>query len=586
MKGFYGRLLRIDLSAGQWEAEEIPADVLAEYLGGKGLGTYLMLKNIPPGADPLGPDNCLIFTTGPITGTPMLGSNRFGAFSRSPLTGFYGESYSGGKVGAVMKKTGYDAIIIQGRAQKPTLLEISDKGVAFRDGSRLWGLDCYAAEDGALAEVGVKGAQAAVIGPAGENLVRYACIENNYWRSLGRTGMGAVMGSKKVKAVVFHGEAVCEPADPVGLRQYVSQLTGKGKDNPGVLNYRKYGTPQMVSLMNSVGCFPAQYWSKGTLPGWETLSGEHLLENFDVQPRACRPCIMTCGKLTRVTKGRHEGLAVEGPEYETIYSFGGLCCINDLAEIIYLNDICDRLGLDTISAGNIAAFAIVAAEKGSLDVQVKYGDADSVAMLLHQIAGRKGAGDLLAEGIRTAAKKLGLSDLAVHVKGMEPAGYDPRKLHGMGLSYVTSPRGACHLRATFYKPELAGIIDPKTTRGKAELLIDYEDRLAIYDALILCRFYRDLVLWEDLIRLVNMTTGLDVDEERLRRTAKRIISCARKFNLMQGLTRSDDNLPSRFFREPLENGDVLPEENFRLMLAEYYRLRGWDEEGRVPEGAF
>jgi aldehyde:ferredoxin oxidoreductase len=580
MKGFYGRLLRVDLSTRQWQVEEIPDEVLAAYLGGKGLGTYLMLQNIPPGADPLGPQNCLIFTTGPATGTAMPGSNRFGVFARSPLTGFYGESYSGGNVGAVMKKTGYDAVVIQGRADRPTLLEISDKGVAFRDATKLWGLDCYAAEDMALAEVGGKDAQAVVIGPAGENLVRYACIENNYWRSAGRTGMGAVMGSKKLKAIVFHGKVSCELADPAGLKQYLAELAQKAKDNPGVLGYRKYGTPQMVSLMNSVGAFPARYWSRGTLPGWESLTGDYLVENFEVQPRACRPCLLICGKLTRVTRGRHKGLAVEGPEYETIYSFGGLCCIKDLAEIVYLNDLCDRLGLDTISAGNMVAFAITAAEKGVLDVDVKYGDVEGVAKMLHQIARREGVGDLLAEGIRTAAEKLGLGDLAIHVKGMEPAGYDPRVLHGMGLSYATSPRGACHLRATFYKPELAGLIDPKTTEGKAELLIDYEDRLAIYDALILCRFYRDLVLWEDLVRLVNATTGLGVDEGQLRRMAKRIVSATRQFNIQQGLTRDDDSLPSRFFKEPLENGDVLPEENFRQMLADYYRLRGWDEQGR------
>ncbi|AEG16576.1 Aldehyde ferredoxin oxidoreductase [Desulfofundulus kuznetsovii DSM 6115] len=585
MRGFYGRLLRIDLSTRHWQAEEIPDEVLAAYLGGKGLGTYLMLQNIPPGADPLGPENCLIFTTGPVTGTAMPGSNRFGVFARSPLTGFYGESYSGGHVGAAMKRTGYDAIIIQGQAKNPTLLEVTDQGVSFRDGTKLWGLDCYAAEDGALAEVGARGAQAVVIGPAGENLVRYACIENNYWRSAGRTGMGAVMGSKKLKAVVFHGRAGCELADPAGLKQYVTGLTQKARDNAGVLGYRKYGTPQLVSIMNSVGAFPARYWSRGTLPGWESLTGDYLIENFEVQPRACRPCLMTCGNLTRVTRGRHEGLMVEGPEYETIYSFGGLCCIHDLAEIIYLNDICDRLGLDTISAGNMAAFAIEAAQRGALDVKVAYGDVEGIAQLLHQIARREGVGDLLAEGIRAAAEKLGLSDLAIHVKGMEPAGYDPRVLQGMGLAYATSPRGACHLRATFYKPELAGIIDPKTTHGKAELFIDYEDRLAIYDALILCRFYRDLVLWGDLVILVNATTGLGVDEGQLRRIAGRIVAATRQFNLLQGLTRDDDNLPPRFFKEPLENGDVLPEENFKQMLADYYRLRGWDEKGCPLVGA-
>lgn len=208
MKGFYGRLLLINLSTGQWQAEEIPDKILADYLGGKGLGTYLMLNHIPAGADPLGPENCLIFTTGPITDTPMLGSNRFGAFAKSPQTGFYGESYSGGSVATAMKKTGFDAIIIQGQADNPVLLEISDQGVTFRDGSKLWGLDCYEAEDRALAEVGVKGAQTVVIGPAGENLVRFACIENNYWRSLGRTGMGAVMGSKKLRPLFSTAKAI------------------------------------------------------------------------------------------------------------------------------------------------------------------------------------------------------------------------------------------------------------------------------------------------------------------------------------------------------------------------------------------
>uniref|UniRef100_UPI0004819B2B aldehyde ferredoxin oxidoreductase N-terminal domain-containing protein n=1 Tax=Desulfovirgula thermocuniculi TaxID=348842 RepID=UPI0004819B2B len=237
MRGFYGRVLHVDLTERSWRVEELPAEVTAHYLGGKGLGTHLMLEHIPPGADPLGPENCLIFAVGPLTGTIMPGSNRIGAFAKSPLTGFYGESYAGGGVGAALKRTGYDAVVIRGRAEKPTLLEISDRGVTFHDAADLWGKDTYTAEDMALARVGVKGAQAAVIGPAGENLVKYACIENNYWRSLGRVGMGAVMGAKKLKAVVFHGGAQCEPADPAGLKEIVAKLAQKAKDNPGVRGY-------------------------------------------------------------------------------------------------------------------------------------------------------------------------------------------------------------------------------------------------------------------------------------------------------------------------------------------------------------
>jgi len=581
MKGFAGQILNVDLSSKTWWAEKIDDEVYASYLGGKGLGTYLLLKNVPPKADPLSPSNSLIFTVGPVTGTAVPGSNRIGAFAKSPQTGFYGESYSGGQIAKAMKKTGYDALVIKGCSDKPVLLEVSDRGVAFHDVAALWGQDCYRTEDQALKMVGVKGAQAAVIGPAGENLVRFACIENNYWRSLGRTGLGAVMGSKKVKAVVFHGNARCEIADPARLNEYIKGLIRKGKDNPGVLNYRKYGTPQMVSLLNNVHAFPAKYWSKGQLEGWEALCGEYLINNFEVKPRACPPCIMHCGNLTRVTSGRHAGLTVEGPEYETIYSFGGLCCIVDLAEVLYLNDLCDRLGMDTISAGNVVALAIEAAKRGAIDLKIDYGDAAAVAGLINKIAAREGIGDLLAEGIVSCADKFGLSDMAIHVKGLEPAGYDPRVLHGMGLSYATSPRGACHLRSTFYKPELAGIIDRKTTVGKAEMVIDYEDRLAVYDALILCRFYRDLIQWNDLVTIVNAITGHGITEDELKLTAKRIINATRKFNIMQGLTIKDDYLPERFFKEPLENGDVLPKENFEFMLKEYYRLRGWDEEGMV-----
>lgn len=580
MDGFYGRLLRVNLSNRSHCVEDLPDHMLARCLGGKGLGTYLMQQNIKPGIDPLGHENCLIFTTGPITGTPVPGSNRYGVFAKSPLTGLYGESYSGGGVAAVMRKTGYDAIIVEGESEKPVYLEISDCNVVFGDGEKLWGLDCYAAEDAVLQEVNVKDAQALVIGPAGENLVRFACIENNYWRSAGRTGMGAVMGAKKLKAMVFHGKAVCGLANEAGLRDYIAALVRKGKDNPGVHAYRKYGTPQLVSLMNTVGGFPAKYWKMGSLPGWESLTGDYLIENFGVKPKTCIPCFMNCGKLTEVKGGRHAGLKVEGPEYETIYSFGGLCCINDLAEIVYLNDLCDRLGLDTISAGNLAAFAMAASTQGALDIKLDYGDVDGVAQLLHDIAHRRGIGKLLAEGIKPAAERLGVPELAIHVKGMEPPGYDPRVLHGMGLAYATSARGACHLRSTFYKPELSGMIDPKTTKGKAELFIEFEDRLALYDTLILCRFYRDLVQWEDLVNLVNFTTGLGVDESQLRHIAGNIVKSAKLFNLAHGANMADDYLPQRFHEEPLENGDVLPKENFRYMLSEYYRLRGWDEEGR------
>ncbi|GAW93035.1 tungsten-containing aldehyde ferredoxin oxidoreductase [Calderihabitans maritimus] len=432
-----------------------------------------------------------------------------------------------------------------------------------------------------LEKVQFPGAQALVIGPAGENLVRFACLENNYWRSAGRTGMGAVMGSKKLKAIVFHGRAQCPVADEDLLRQCVSDIRAKAKDNKGVEAYQRYGTPVMVALMNSVRAFPTRYWSEGMFSQWEKVSGDYLRANYEVKSRACPRCLLACGKLTTVKDGPRRGLQVEGPEYETIYSFGGLCCIDNMDEILHLNDLCDRLGLDTITTGNLIALTMEATEQGKLKEQIRYGDAEAAARLVKQIAFRQGLGDVLAEGIVRASRELGMQDVAVHVKGLEPAGYDPRVLKGMALGYATSARGACHLRATFYKAELSGIIDPDTIEGKAELYCDWEDRLTIFNTMIFCVFFRDLIQWEDLIPVVKATTGLELSRDELRRKANDIITLTRLFNWENGFRRKDDALPKRLLTEPVKpSGKQISEEQFNRMLDDYYRIRGWDEEGK------
>ncbi|MHB1043122.1 MAG: aldehyde ferredoxin oxidoreductase family protein [Eubacteriales bacterium] len=588
MKGFHGKLLIVDLSSHSVNEEAIPQEILRSYLGGKGLGSYLLLKNVAAGTDPLGPDNRVIFTVGPATGTRVPGASRHGMFSKSPLTGGYAESYSGGKVAPRIKAAGYDAVILEGRSKKPVLLEISDRGVKFHPACDLWGRETYAAEDAALERVGVPGAQAVVIGPAGENLVRLACVENNYWRSAGRGGMGAVLGSKNVKGIVFHGETPAEVADEAALKGFAKKLTAACKDLPGVKNYRKYGTAQMVSLLNTARAFPTRYWSRGVLEGWEKIAGETLLSDFDVRPRACPNCFLTCGNLTTVRSGRHSGLTIEGPEYETIYAIGGLCCIDRLDEIIYLNDLCDRLGLDTISAGNLVALAMEARERGFDAGFPAYGDALGAAALLEEMALRKGRGAVLADGIVRAAKALGLEEAAVHVRGMEPPGYDPRVLKGVGLGYATSARGACHLRATFYKPELAGIIPPSTIEGKAALYVDYEDRLTIFNTLIVCVFYRDMLQWPELQEIIRAITGLDYSVEELRRTAGNIIGLTRRFNVNEDMGRRCDVLPARLHTQPLpESNALVTREELERMLQDYYSLRSWDREGNpAPDTGF
>ena len=305
----------------------------------------------------------------------------------------------------------------------------------------------------------------------------------------------------------------------------------------------------MVKLLNNAKAFPTRYWSAGTCDHWEKINADALHNQCEVKPSACLKCFMACGRMSRVLQGRHSGLRLEGPEYETIYAFGGLCMVDSIEEIIYLNDICDRLGMDTITAGNLCAFAMEAGKRGRIDRVIDYGDVDAIADLLKKIAYRQGIGDILADGIRHAAKVWDLEEIAVHAKGLEPAGYDPRVLKGMGLAYATSDRGACHLRATFYKPELSGMISPEQTQGKAKMFVDFEDRLTLFDALVFCRFYRDMYAWEQLEEIIRMVTGLDVDKARLQQMAAGISTLVRRFNIREGLRPQDDSLSAGLFQK-------------------------------------
>jgi len=576
MKGFFNQLLRIDLTRQRFTVEPIPEFILRTYLGGKGLGSYLLLKENPPHVDPFSPENRLIITLGPLADTPFYGSSRYAVFTKSPQTGIYCESYSGGKITLALSRTGYDAFIIEGRSNHPVFLEINDKEVLFHSASSLWGKATYEAEEAILKKVG-KDSRALVIGPAGENLVKFAVIESEHGRSLGRAGIGAVMGSKRLKGIAFHGKKRREIADSTRLKRLSQEFRNRVKNNEIVYMYKTYGTPMLVSIMNTIGAFPTQYWSKGTLEGWEGISAESLMERCQVSSIACPHCFMACGKISEIKQGRHRGLRIMGPEYETIYAFGGLCMVGSIEEIIYLNDLCDRLGMDTITAGNLAAFAIEASKRKKVKENLQYGDANGIAKTLTKIAYRKGMGRILSEGVRHAAKVWGMEETAIHVKGLEPAGFDPRVLKGMGLAYATSDRGACHLRATFYKSELSGQIDPDQIKGKAKLFIDYEDKMTLFDALILCRFYRDLITWKGLQEIVKATCDFSLKKKELKTMSSGIINLARAFNQQEGVTQKEDKLPRRFFREVLqETGKTIKPEDLEVMLKEYYELRGWD----------
>ncbi len=589
MYGYYNRILTIDLNTKSFTIEEISDELLSECAGGKGLATRLLLDRNPPGVDPLAPENNVIIATGPFCGGRLWGGSRYGVYTKSPLTGFYAESYSGGKVPESIDSAGFDAIIVSGSSDTPTVLSVQPDLVEFHDAGDLWGMETFFAEEEAvkrfgLAREGYRKPGAIVIGPAGEKLVKFAIIANDKWRCAGRTGIGAVLGSKQVKALVFQGDRSRTYKNREGIAEYAKAFSQENFQHPGVKAYRKMGTTMMVTLMNSVGAFPAKYWHQGTCEHAEAISGETYHQQHEVHPHACAKCFMACGRLATIKKGRHEGLQIEGPEYETIYAFGGLCMITEMEEVAFLNDLCDRLGMDTITVGNLCGLVMEAHAQGRLDYQIEYGNADQTIELIEKIGNRSEIGDILADGIISASRKWDIEDLAIHVKGLEPAGYDPRVLKGMGLTFGTSPRGACHLRTTFYKPELSGLIPPDQIENKAEMLVDYEDRLNIFDTLTLCRFYRDLYSWDELEHTLEMVTGIKRSKEDLQAIAATIATMTRQFNIREGLGAEDDRLPKRFHKEATAEGNSLSEADMEHMLQDYYRLRGWSPAG-VPQTA-
>lgn len=579
MKGFFYKHLIIDAGQKTFDYEELDKDLIRSTLGGKGLATHLMLENSPKETDPLGPDNHLIIASGPFSGSSIYGSCRYGVFAKSPLTGGYGESYSGGTFATSFSRTGVDIITIKGAAQHPVWIEIMPEKVLFHDARNLWGKDTFETETQLKDLVQAKRKGIMVIGPAGENLVPFAVIKNDRHRVAGRTGMGAVLGSKKIKAIACHGDQNREMHDPAGIKQYKKEMLARLKDDKVVHAYRNMGTPMMVDVLNNAGAFPTQYWKRGTLDTKGRINAEAIANRLNPKPHACLDCFLGCGKYVEVLQGRHKGLKLEGPEYETLYAFGGLCLIDEIEEIVYLNWLCDRLGIDTISSGNLIALAMEASQKGKLAQNVNYQSADDAANLIRDIVYRRGLGQTLALGIVKAAEKLGMTEDAIHVKGMEPAGYDPRVLKGMGLAYAVSERGACHLRATFYKPELAGMIAPDAIEGKAKLFIDFENRCTLFDSLILCRFFRDIYTWEELSRSIYLATGIEYEKQALEEIANQIKDRTRRINLREGLSWKDDTLPSIFFDQDLPGKKGITRDELNRLVSDYYKLRGWDTKG-------
>ncbi len=571
-------LIRISLTDGTIKRETVPKELYSNYLGGRGLGVKLLYDNLTPGIDPLSPENWLIFAVGPVTATSVPTAGRFVVVTKSPQTGTIFDSHAGGYFGAQLGKAGISLIIFEGRSPKPVYLWINDDHIEIRDASKVWGKDTYETTDLLLEETDTK-AQVACIGPGGENLVKVAAIMTDKHRAAGRGGVGAVMGSKNLKAIVVRGTGTPYVSDPEGLSEAVKRARRLIKKNPVTSKaLPTYGTPVLVNVANEYGMLPTQNFQKGTFNDAEGVSGEKLLERLLVKTYNCHGCPIGCGRITEV-----DGVEAGGPEYETIWAFGPQCGINDLDWIAAVNHQCNLMGIDTISVGSTIGCAMELVQQGKLDAFLKFGSTEGIIDLVKDIAHAKGLGAELGEGSKILASRYGAPELAMQVKGLELPAYDPRAVQGHALGYVTSNRGGCHLRSYLIGPEIMGspvLIDRDKIEGKASLVILYQDLSAAMDTFIVCRFTNFAWTVDDYADMVSAVTGFAIDGKALLKIGERIWNLERLFNNREGFSAKDDQLPPRFSQPLPEGGSRNRIARIDEMLPEYYSLRGWDSEGR------
>jgi len=587
--GWAGKILRVNLSTGEIKVEPLNMEWAKQFVGGRGLASKYLFEEIAPTIDPLSPANKLIFATGPATGTNAPTGGRYMVITKGPLTGTIASSNSGGFFGAELKKAGWDMIIFEGKAKKPVYLYINDDKVELRDASHLWGKGVSETTKMLKEEIGDDRIEVAAIGPAGENLSMISCIVNDEHRAAGRTGVGAVMGSKNLKAVVVKGSGTVKIANPEKFRDALVKAMQKIKEN-GVTSQGlpNYGTAVLVNIINKAGIFPTRNFQQAVFELAEEISGEKLAETYLVTNKPCFACPIACGRVTKIDD--EEG---EGPEYESIWAFGADCGIGDLKAIIKANYIADDMGLDTISAGATIAAAMELYEKGYIPKEdleggpeLKFGNAEALLYWLKKMALREGKlGNLLAEGSYRLAQYYGHPELSMSVKKQELPAYDPRGVQGHALEYATSNRGGCHVRGYMISPEVLGTPEPLdrfSLEGKAEWVKLFQDLTAFIDASGMCLFTSFALGAEDYAALVSAITGVEYSTEEALKVGERIWNLERLFNLAAGFTKKDDTLPKRLLEEPIPEG---PSKGWvakvHELLPKYYEVRGWDQEG-VP----
>jgi aldehyde:ferredoxin oxidoreductase len=594
--GYANRVLHIDLTTGKTHVEPLNEEYAKKYIGGIGLGIRLWLDYSKPGVDPFSPENPLILATGPISGTVWpTGGNGHAFVSKSPQSYGVGESKSHGSFGTELKRAWYDAVIFKGKAEKPVYVWIDDDSVQLLDASHLWGKSPAETEDAIKEELGDYYIRVAAIGPAGEKLARIACIINEKTRAAGRTGLGAVMGSKNLKAIAVRGTHDVIVAKPDEFMEYVKEFHERMK-GPATQKYRTLGTSENVLVHNSLHCMPTRNYNNASFEGAEKVSGETLNERYVAKIIGCSSCAMRCEHVCVVDEGPYKGTMTR-MEYEPLWAMGPYCGVDRLDAIIKGMDLSNYYGIDAISAGVIVGFAMDCYEKGILTqkdfdgIDARFGNHEALVQIIEKIGKREGIGDTLADGVKIAGEKIGkgAEKLAQHIKGVEVTGYDLRCLKTAALGFAVSFRGADHNRHGAYAYDVKGKVNRlKAEKGRGKLVKEMEDSYALIDSLIVCKFsrgtyYKEL---EDMTKLYNLVTGYEMTPEEMKRAGERINNVARVFNIREGLSRKDDTLPYKVMHDPIPDegsskGAYVSQEELDLLLDDYYESRGWTREG-VP----
>ncbi len=601
---YMGKILRVNLTAGEIKPEELRWDWVEKFIGGAGLATRYLYDELPRDADPLGAENPLIFMTGPLTGTASASASRYSVVAKSPQTGIWGQANSGGTFGPELKRSGYDGIIFTGISSCPVYLQIINGTAELRDAQPLWGTTVPETEE-LIQEAAPRKVTIASIGPGGENLVRFAAIMNNGHRAAGRCGLGAVMGSKKLKAIACAGDQPIRLADESAFREIARHQVELVNESILKVGFDAFGTNMLSDMVNVRGGYPTMNWQQGEFEQIEEVNAQALTDKVFVDGVNCFACPIICGRGTEIKTGQWRGNKGEGPEYETTNTLGAMCGVADMEAITMANYRCNEYGLDTISTGSTIAFAMECYQRGALSLEqtegvaLNFGDADLMVGLVEMIALRSGVGDLLAEGTRVMAERLGngADHYAMHVKGLELPAYDPRAAKITGLGYVTANRGGDHMTGYIQGPTFLDapflIVDESSIRDpfaanpdEAQVLVDMEDALTVFDAIGGCKFMGILLTAEDIVGLISSATGWDFSVADFRQSGERIYNLARALSAREGASRAADILPARLTQDPLPGGPaegmLIESETLEELKDAYYGMRGWDPVLGIP----